>query len=47
MIFVVIYVYVMYILYPISSGANIPKRKPTVQRRKKVKRLKVLLSGCV
>ena len=37
----------MHILYLNYSGTDIPKRKPTVRRQQKVKRLKVGLSGGV
>ena len=46
-IFVVLYVYVVYNLSLNSLGTDIKKRKPTVQSRQKVKRLKVRLTGAV
>ena len=47
MIFVVLYVCVLYILYLNYSSTDIPKIKPTVWSRQKLKRLKVRLSGGV
>ena len=46
-IFVVIYVYVTYTLSLNYSGADIKKRKQTVQSRQNVRRLKVHLGGTV
>ena len=47
MIFVVIHVYAMYSLYLNYSGTDTKKRKITVWSRKKLKRIKVRLSGAI
>ena len=45
--FFVLYAYVMYIISLSSLGNGIPKRKQTFRNRKKLRRLKIRLSGGV